>query len=590
MKKYFSTILISTSFLLCSYSQAPNQLNFDGVDDYANLNSVSPSMVGSTNYTIEFWMSTDGSTISGNFRSLFAINDASPGDNKLIILISGQSYATPNRLLIYDDAGGSGTIEVVSDSSINDGNCHHIAYVRNGSVGTVYLDGNLAGTHTPNNILTANNRYSLAQEWDNTNTSDHFRGTIDDVRMWNVSRTQLQIQSNMNTEVTGSESGLIAYYNFNQGISSGNNTGLTTSNDLSSNNYDGTLVNMTLNGSTSNWISQECLNGLTQITSDNQLHFDGTNDYVNLNSISPLLVGSTNYTIEFWMKTDGSPISGNFSTLFAINDALPGDNKLMLMVGGQLFATPDRLLVYDDAGGSGNFEITSTSSINDGKCHHIAYVRNGSTGTAYIDGVLIGTHTPNNILTANNRYSLGQEWDLTVTSDHYTGKIDEVRIWNTSRTITDIQSNIGNELTGTETGLIGYYNLNQGIPSGSNPGLTTAIDLTSGSYNGTLVNFGLTGATSNWVLSDCKEQIGIELEELMDHFKLYPNPTNGLVNIETDLPISGQLQVADMCGRIIYHSMFNESDLIDFTSYSKGIYNIVILTEGKIVNFRLIKN
>jgi len=323
----------------------------------------------------------------------------------------------------------------------------------------------------------------------------------------------------------------------------------------------------------------------------NQLGFDGIDDYVNLNSVSQSMVGSTSYTIEFWMSTDGSTISGNYKSLFAINDASPGDNKLLIMIAGQAFATPNRLLVYDDTGGSGSFEITSSTSINDGKCHHIAYVRNGNTGIAYLDGVLIGTHTANNVLTSNNRYSLGQEWDLTNPSDFFKGMIDEVRIWSTSRTIGDIQNNMMNELTGNETGLIAYYNMNQGTPLGNNAGLTTVTDITAGGYNGTLVNFGLIGGTSNWVLGNCLEHIGIDQNELKDHFRLYPNPTtNGLVNIETDLSISGQLQVADMYGRVVYHSMFNESKSIDFTDYPGGIYNIVILTEGKAINFRLVKN
>lgn len=44
-----------------------------------------------------------------------------------------------------------------------------------------------------------------------------FDGTMDDVRVWNVARTQAQIDADFKTELTGSEPGLAAYWTFNGG-------------------------------------------------------------------------------------------------------------------------------------------------------------------------------------------------------------------------------------------------------------------------------------------------------------------------------------------------------------------------------------
>lgn len=60
-----------------------------------------------------------------------------------------------------------------------------------------------------------------------------FQGNIDEVRLWNVARTQAEIQAAMNTALTGSESGLLAYYNFDE-----TGTSLT---DITGSGYDGTL-------------------------------------------------------------------------------------------------------------------------------------------------------------------------------------------------------------------------------------------------------------------------------------------------------------------------------------------------------------
>ena len=42
---------------------------------------------------------------------------------------------------------------------------------------------------------------------------------------------------------------------------------------------------------------------------------------------------------------------------------------------------------------------------------------------------------------------------------NFKGKIDEVRIWNTTRTQTEISNNMQGELTGNEAGLIAYYKM-----------------------------------------------------------------------------------------------------------------------------------
>ena len=57
----------------------------------------------------------------------------------------------------------------------------------------------------------------------------------------------------MNCELGASQTGLVAYYKFNQGFGGGNNTGLTALTDSSGNNYNGALNNFALNGGTSNW-------------------------------------------------------------------------------------------------------------------------------------------------------------------------------------------------------------------------------------------------------------------------------------------------------------------------------------------------
>ncbi len=59
----------------------------------------------------------------------------------------------------------------------------------------------------------------------------HFDGLIDEVRVWNIVRTEAEIQATMNTLLQGNEPGLAGYWNFDDG----------TANDLSQNGNHGTL-------------------------------------------------------------------------------------------------------------------------------------------------------------------------------------------------------------------------------------------------------------------------------------------------------------------------------------------------------------
>ena len=47
-------------------------------------------------------------------------------------------------------------------------------------------------------------------------TQSPFVGFIDEVRIWNVARTEAEIRSDMNTELTGNEPGLVAYWKFDE--------------------------------------------------------------------------------------------------------------------------------------------------------------------------------------------------------------------------------------------------------------------------------------------------------------------------------------------------------------------------------------
>jgi hypothetical protein len=96
----------------------------------------------------------------------------------------------------------------------------HLAYIRSGSVGTLYIDGVQKGQSNsgPGWFYAPDAGVSLMGQYSAPNFSGNYlAGIIDEVRFWNLARTQTQIVSNMNSELTGNETGLIDYWKFNEG-------------------------------------------------------------------------------------------------------------------------------------------------------------------------------------------------------------------------------------------------------------------------------------------------------------------------------------------------------------------------------------
>ena len=131
---------------------------------------------------------------------------------------------------------------------------HHLAATYDGATIKMYIDGNLvASMPKTGNISVNNNVLALGNQ---PGYAEYFGGKADEIRVWNVARTQAQIQNNMQNELDPStQTGLVAYYTFNQGIPDGDNAGLSTLIDRKADNY-GTLTNFSLSGTLSNYSTQ----------------------------------------------------------------------------------------------------------------------------------------------------------------------------------------------------------------------------------------------------------------------------------------------------------------------------------------------
>ncbi|MDB5203448.1 MAG: hypothetical protein JWQ27_2857 [Ferruginibacter sp.] len=204
------------------------------------------------------------------------------------------------------------------------------------------------------------------------------------------------------------------------------------------------------------------------------LDFDGVNDNVNL----PLTFTGS-YTKEAWI---------NPTVLTGFPNIITGNTTAFFINNGQLAAGHD----------AGFNQVIDPTPLVAGTWYHIAVSYNAATQTMrlYKNGVQVASATGVPTYTETT-----QNLGIFAGSNFYTGKLDEVRIWNVERTATEIANYRNCELSGDEPFLIAYYNFNNGTANANNAGVTTLPDVQDKCVpaNGTLQNFQLTGTTSNWV-------------------------------------------------------------------------------------------
>ena len=257
MKKFFYTACIALiSFIQTAKAQNVNipgaALSFDGVDDYVAV----PNGGGLNNLqsgTIEMWVKWNGTNQdpTGNIYGPVTGRQSNFQFSNQVIALNDPN---PNTAKIVWKPYGFASTAITSNTSPGNG-WNHIAIVYSSGNHKLYLNGVLDGSGSEagtmaNSITTP---FTLGAWIDDGN--GYSNTDIDEVRIWNVMKTQAEIQASMNCELPSGTPGLIANYHFNQGLAATDNTGETTLNDTSGNGNNGILNNFALNGSSSNWVA-----------------------------------------------------------------------------------------------------------------------------------------------------------------------------------------------------------------------------------------------------------------------------------------------------------------------------------------------
>ena len=211
-------------------------IQFDGLDDKITI-ADAPALNPTTAITVEAWI--NASSWRNNIADGSIIAKDVDAPNRGYVLRCGNNGSI--EFMISDN----GSWKAASSPSVMLTNrWYHIAGVYDGSNVLLYINGELIA-RTPASSFSPSPTPLFFGD-DPTWSGRTFNGTLDEIRIWNIARTQPQIQSNMSVSLTGTEPGLAAYYKMDEGL--GNATIL----DATAGANNGTLTSFVLANA---WVS-----------------------------------------------------------------------------------------------------------------------------------------------------------------------------------------------------------------------------------------------------------------------------------------------------------------------------------------------
>ncbi len=316
---------------------------------------------------------------------------------------------------------------------------YHVALVYDGNSLVFYRNGfKLSETLATGNLVT-NNLIAIIGDYANATANESLPGYINEVRIWNVARSQSQIRQYMNTTLPTptTQTGLLGYYVFDnlqnkQGNAAFNGTinGSAIVNQTNPNctfgaDSCGVMVN---NGPCNNWLN--------------------TPTFGSTLSIGDLDVSGNQITVEANFNSKGTSTNGSWGHLVSKHTGANNINYAISPNGVEIGTS------------NGYFFAVQNCSFVLNKMYHIALVYNGNSLRFYRNGYLIKeTFCSGNLIQNDLLTTIANVSGSPASSEQFNGFTNEVRIWNVARSQDQIRQYMNTTLPTptTQTGLLGYY-------------------------------------------------------------------------------------------------------------------------------------
>ena len=208
-------------------------LDFDGVDDHVVIPKPT-NLNYNTAYTFEAWVKSPLPGNNGYYAPFFA-GTAVVSDIEVYI------QSGTNDMYVVHNRGNGGTLQGVQFPDPPNNVWYHLAVVYDGAQVEMFYDGISQGkfaiaTPVVSSGAEINLGYVKSAAFDPAWGPKNMPGQMDDVRFWSIARLGTAVLNDMGVCLNGNESGLEAYYAFEDA------TGLIASDEVGG--IDAVLTNM----------------------------------------------------------------------------------------------------------------------------------------------------------------------------------------------------------------------------------------------------------------------------------------------------------------------------------------------------------
>lgn len=383
-----------------------NALDFNGTSSYVLINH-SSTLNPVNQITMESWIYPR--SISGSSHYIISKGESNPWKGYHLRIINGK----------IDCWFGSSPTPVTSISSILPNQWTHVAATYDGSKYRIFINGTLDVEGTTSYDFNTSQNLCIGK---NSDANDFFDGKIDEVKIFNYAKTSFDL---------GPDNANVLSLNMDE--SSGNILG-----DISGYNNNGTVVGTvpTVSGKYGNARS-----------------FTGgsSGSYINVNnsqSISP----ANAITVECWVNPTN--ITQSVSIIRKSNGGQVAGYQLALYYQGKI--------TFQLIRSTTPITVTGNSPLTPNIWTHIAGTYDGNTLKVFVNGVLDGTTDyVGTIEQSTSPLGIGAV-PRTYNNDGFSGLIDEVKIFNYAKIITNIDRH-------DENTFIHSFVLTQNFPNPFNP-------------------------------------------------------------------------------------------------------------------------
>ncbi|HEX9608797.1 MAG TPA: LamG domain-containing protein [Candidatus Paceibacterota bacterium] len=174
---------------------------------------------------------------------------------------------------------------------------------------------------------------------------------------------------------------------------------------------------------------------------------------------------TSDISMEAWIKLESLPVTDTAAPI-AGKSLNTGDQRGYSLYIDAPSGQANRLVFFysDDGTGSLSFTLDAADvTLTPGNWYHVAATADVSAKDIdlYLNGDLLSdTNVFSNATSIYNNSAPFELGRRDSTNERFDGLIDDVRIWNDIRTESEIQDNMYEALTGSESNLVGYWMLN----------------------------------------------------------------------------------------------------------------------------------